>query len=160
VERTGHRQQNGAVLLEALISILIFSVGILGLMGLQAASVRNSNDARLRADAVFLANQYLSEMAVDAAFTSSTVAATRTTDIATRYASPSGAAYTAWLTRLQAGGPNSVTLPRIADFPPLVTVAQGDTVRSLNIQITMRWALPGEIGNRRYVLSTTIGRNS
>jgi type IV pilus assembly protein PilV len=57
--------QRGLSLLEGLISILIFSFGLLGLVGLQAASIRNSADANYRADATFLANQVVGQMWAD-----------------------------------------------------------------------------------------------
>ena len=56
-----HRQ-SGAYLLEALVGILIFSLGVLGIVGLQAASLRSTSDSALRAEAVFAANQYISQM--------------------------------------------------------------------------------------------------
>lgn len=59
-----HSQQ-GSALLEALIGILIFSIGILSLVGLQAASVKFTTDAKERTDASFYANQLISQMWVD-----------------------------------------------------------------------------------------------
>jgi len=58
-------QQQGSMLLEALIAILIFSMGILALVGLQAASIKSVADAKYRTDASFLANQLIGEMWVD-----------------------------------------------------------------------------------------------
>lgn len=49
--------QQGVVLLEALIAILIFSMGVLALVGLQAAMIKNSSDAKFRSEAAFLAQQ-------------------------------------------------------------------------------------------------------
>src|SRR5688500_996364 len=54
--------QRGSVLLEAFIAILLFSGGILGLMGLQAVSLKNSADARFRAEASYLATQIIGQM--------------------------------------------------------------------------------------------------
>lgn len=54
--------QQGVVLLEALIAILIFSFGILALAGLQGAMVKNTSDAKYRSDAAFLAQQRLGLM--------------------------------------------------------------------------------------------------
>lgn len=54
--------QQGVVLLEALIAILIFSMGILAVVGLQAASIKNTTDAKYRADASYVANQVLGGM--------------------------------------------------------------------------------------------------
>ena len=65
--RARNRLQSGSVLLEALFAILIFSVGILALVGLQAVSIKNSIDAKYRSDASYLANQIVSQMWVDRA---------------------------------------------------------------------------------------------
>ena len=54
--------QKGAVLLEALIAILIFSMGILAVAGLQATMVKNTSDAKYRSDAAFIAQQRLGMM--------------------------------------------------------------------------------------------------
>jgi type IV pilus assembly protein PilV len=50
------------MLLEALIGILIFSMGILAMIGLQATAVRMNTGSKERADAAFLANQIISRM--------------------------------------------------------------------------------------------------
>ena len=59
------RRQRGAYLLEALIGILIFALGVLGIVGLQAASLHTTADTQLRAEAVFAANQLLGQMWTD-----------------------------------------------------------------------------------------------
>ena len=59
------RGQSGAYLLEALIGILIFALGTLGIVGLQAASLKTTADSSLRAEAVFAANQLLGQMWTD-----------------------------------------------------------------------------------------------
>lgn len=58
--------QRGSILLEGMIAILIFSLGILGLMGMQAASIKNVSDAKYRLDASYLANQIVGQMWADA----------------------------------------------------------------------------------------------
>jgi len=62
---TSRQQQTGAYLLEALIGILIFALGVLGIVGLQAASLRTTADSAMRAEAVFAANQLLGQMWAD-----------------------------------------------------------------------------------------------
>ncbi len=57
--------QAGAYLLEALIGILVFSFGILGIVGLQAQAIRVTNDAEMRAEAIYLANSLISQMWTD-----------------------------------------------------------------------------------------------
>src|SRR2546430_11129136 len=62
---TSRQQQTGAYLLEALIGILIFALGVLGIVGLQAASLRTTTDSAMRAEAIFAANQLLGQMWAD-----------------------------------------------------------------------------------------------
>jgi type IV pilus assembly protein PilV len=54
--------QAGSILLEALIAILLFSMGMLALAGVQAAAVNNASDAKYRAEASFLASQIIAQM--------------------------------------------------------------------------------------------------
>ena len=61
------KSQNGVILIEALIGILIFSIGILALIGMQAAAMKNTTDAKYRSEAAFLANQIIGQMWVDRA---------------------------------------------------------------------------------------------
>lgn len=51
------KNEQGVVLIEALIAIVLFSMGILALVGLQAAMIKNTSDNKYRADASFLAQQ-------------------------------------------------------------------------------------------------------
>lgn len=55
-------KQSGVMLLEALIAILIFSLGILGVVGMQASAVKANRDAKYRADAGLLANELVGQM--------------------------------------------------------------------------------------------------
>ena len=59
------RRQMGFMLLEAMISILIFSMGVIALMGLQAVSMQNNIQSKYRTDASFLANQIVGQMWTD-----------------------------------------------------------------------------------------------
>ncbi|MCO5108978.1 MAG: type IV pilus modification protein PilV [Burkholderiaceae bacterium] len=56
------RLQQGATLIEALVAVLIFSIGILAVVGMQAFAVSAVSDAKYRADASFLANQALGRL--------------------------------------------------------------------------------------------------
>jgi type IV pilus assembly protein PilV len=63
--RMNPKGQGGAMMLEALIGILIFSTGILALIGMQALAIAYASDAKYRADASFLANQVIADMWVN-----------------------------------------------------------------------------------------------
>lgn len=58
--------QRGIVLLESLIAILIFSIGILGAVGLQATVIKNTSEAQYRAVASSYVQQRIGVIAVDA----------------------------------------------------------------------------------------------
>lgn len=61
-----HRDaQRGVVLLEALVAILLFSMGVLALVGLQAAMIRNTSDSKFRAEASYIAQQRVGLMWAD-----------------------------------------------------------------------------------------------
>ncbi len=58
----GRSPQEGVMLLEALIAILIFSLGILAIVGLQATMIKNTSDAKLRSEASYLAQERIGQM--------------------------------------------------------------------------------------------------
>ena len=53
------------VLIEALIAIFLFSLGVLALVGLQALMSKNVTQAKLRGEASFLATQLIGQMWTD-----------------------------------------------------------------------------------------------
>ncbi|MDI1298855.1 hypothetical protein [Methylotenera sp.] len=56
------KNNSGAVLLEVLISILLFAFGVLGLVGMQTIAAQNSMSSQDRAIASILANDMVSQM--------------------------------------------------------------------------------------------------
>lgn len=119
--KTRFHSQGGMTLIESLISILIFSIGILGLAGLQANAINMSTDAKYRADAAFLANNLIGQMSVADPTTSSFTHPTSTPAILTN-----------WLTQVNA------TLPNAGSANQQVTFNSANKVLS----ITIRWRAP------------------
>lgn len=121
-------KQAGSMLLEALIAILIFSMGILAIVGMQASAVKASGDAKFRSDASMVANQLIGQM----------WAGDRTpANMQANYqggGGTDGAAYTVWLADVQAA------LPGAAANPPTVTVNAATSL----VTVTVRWITPGE----------------
>ncbi len=115
--------QSGVVLLESLIAILVFSLGILGIVGMQATAVKQVTDAKYRIEASLLADQLLGTMRV-----SDRNAAA----LQSRF-NTGGAGYTEWL------GNVSNTLPGIETYPPSVDVNANGIVT-----VTVRWRAPNE----------------
>ena len=102
---TTRKAQRGVMLLEALISILIFSLGILALIGLQARAIAAVSDSSYRSQASFLADQIIGQMWVDRANLAD-------------YSMPAGnaPALTAWLAQVNS------KLPGTQANPPQITV--------------------------------------
>jgi type IV pilus assembly protein PilV len=68
--KTMHRihakaRQQGVMLLEALIALLIFAIGILAIVGMQATAIQDLSESKYRTDAAFLANQVVADMWVN-----------------------------------------------------------------------------------------------
>lgn len=57
--------QQGVVLVEAMIAILIFSMGVLAIVGLQAAMIKNTAESKYRADASYIAQQRIGQLWAD-----------------------------------------------------------------------------------------------
>ena len=127
IQRTS-ASQTGSMLLESLIAVLIFSMGILAIVGMQASAVKASSDAKFRSDASMVANQLIGEMWV-----SNRTAATLQTNFQGG-GGTDGALYTAWLADVQAA------LPGAAANPPVVTVNPQTSV----VTVTVFWIAPGE----------------
>lgn len=72
------KKQSGVLLIEAMIAILIFSFGLLGLAGLQATSTQSAINAEERVRASLLASDMISTLWVRQSLTHASV----TTDIA------------------------------------------------------------------------------
>jgi type IV pilus assembly protein PilV len=60
--RNAARRQRGSILLDGMIAILIFSVGILGVLGFQAVAIKYTSNAKYRTDAAMYADQLLAQM--------------------------------------------------------------------------------------------------
>jgi type IV pilus assembly protein PilV len=115
------KQQAGMMLLEGLIAILIFSLGILAIVGMQAAAVRNVGEAKYRSEASLLANRLLARM----------WASDRTNATLTTRFRPGGADYDNWRNAV-AGA-----LPQVDTYPPEVLIDPDGIVT-----ITVKWRAP------------------
>ena len=127
------------MLIEVLCSLLIFAIGILAMVGLQAASVQQSTAARYRAIAATQANDLIGRMWV-----SDRTAATLQASFASGSGSTTNTGYASWYAAVQSSG-----LPKVSAQPPTVaftTVAGGGSsaTSSSLATITIYWTAPGE----------------
>ena len=148
--------QGGYVLLEALVAMLVFAIGVLGVVSLQAVSAKNAGAAKLRTDASTLANQLIGRM-----WASDRTAKTLKDQF---QGGPQGsgvtdgAGYTQWLGDVTKPGTVLGSLPGITvsspDIRPTVIVTclpnadctppplpQASTAQ---VTIVLRWKIPGE----------------
>lgn len=111
-------RQHGLMLLEALLGILIFSIGILASIAMLSRTIGQVSDAKYRIDASFLANEIISRIWVDRA------------NLAT-YAYPGGTApeLATWVAHV------NTALPGAAANAPTVTV----DAATGQVTVTVRW---------------------
>lgn len=123
-------------MLESLIAILIFSMGILALVALLGASVKNTASAKYRTEASLFANQVIGEMWAGNRTNAALIA---------DYGTASGDKYEAWKDRVVQ------TLPGVVEANlPTIAVAADNTVT-----VTVYWQAPGEADQHKY---TTVAR--
>lgn len=132
-------RQEGVMLLEALIGMLIFSLGILSLLGMQATAMRATMDAKYRSEAGFLANEIIGAMWVDRA-----TLANYATSPATPASCPA-AAPCAWIARVESLMPQATG-----------TAAPEIEVSGQQVTVTVRWKRPGETTVSNQVAVATI----
>lgn len=120
-------KQAGILLLEGLIAILIFSLGILAIVGTQAMAVKQVTDAQYRSQAALLANRLLGQMWV-----SNRTASALATSFGT-----GGSAYNSWLNDVSAALPGTA-----ANAPDVQVSTTGSTVGT--VTITIKWLAPNE----------------
>jgi type IV pilus assembly protein PilV len=131
--------QSGSMLLESFIAILIFSMGILAIVGMQASAIKNSTDARYRSEASQLANELLGQMWVSdrADAPGAPPSAQPHLLLQTNFqggAGIDGPTYTAWLANVRN------ILPGTTANPPRVSV---DPVLGV-VTLTVFWKAPNE----------------
>jgi type IV pilus assembly protein PilV len=140
---TMRSKQEGVMLLEALIGILIFSLGVLALVAMQAVSISSVSNARYRTEAAFLANDIIGSAWV-ARGTLGTGA-----DLDTfRYPGGAAAPLAAWVQKVQA------TLPGSDVYPPTIDVVNLDAPAASSarqVTVTLQWRAPDAVMTSRHV---------
>jgi type IV pilus assembly protein PilV len=135
-------RQTGSYLLEALVAILIFAFGVLGLIGLMGSSLRVTNDARYRAEASNIAGAMVAEMwtmnvtQMDADF------------------GAGGAKLAAWQAKAESLLPSAAVHPIAVDLPK-----SGLSPQSRTVTVTVFWQMPGESELHQHLMTAEIGKN-
>ena len=139
MNKPAHRQQQGAILLEGLIAILLFSMGILAIVGLQAAAIKTVADSQYRLQASFLANRLVAQMWAN-------------TDDISSYVVPGGADADAWVQEVNS------SLPGTESNEPKVEIT-GNATDGYTVTISVNWQAPGETAPHNYTTMAYINTN-
>jgi type IV pilus modification protein PilV len=162
--RTPRRSQSGFFLIEALVAILIFSLGILGMVAIGGTAMGAQTDARYRSDAAALADEMASAIVMNVARNS---AAAFTASLLTFQHRPGGANCNfngansaepntvAWLARVGNQGVNLPGLPNAAVGNQQILI--DTSVTGFNrVEITVCWQAPNDQAMRQHKLVTYI----
>ena len=138
------RRHAGALLLEALTALAVFSIGVLGVVTLHARSIAHIDDARNREEAARLAVSLLGVMRAEDPAT-----------LAARYdRAGDGPGYAEFAHRVR-------RLPG-ADAQanaPEVRIAPGPSAASRTVSVTVHWQRPGAPARHQYAATAVIARN-
>lgn len=110
------RKEKGFFVLEVMIAMLVFGVGILGLLHVYTASIANNGDAQNRVTAAYLAQNIIGQMILDKGNLEN-------------YTKGEGEAYEAWKEDVN----NSLLGGE--DNPPEITIEEVDGVKKATIKI-------------------------
>ena len=139
--------QKGSVLIEAFIAIVLFSIGLLGLVGMQATALKNSAEAKNRAEAAYLANQIIGQMWADNPANLGSYAHNPTGGTCNFGGGASGNAnVTAWLGSTTTPGTVAGNLPGATPARQQIAIGAGNVVT-----VTVCWQTPGQAVPHSYV---------
>lgn len=138
------RSIQGSALLEGLLAVLIFSIGVLALIGMQANSINAVSESKYRTDAAFLANQLIGQMWV--------AAPASLPNYAYGGSGNANAVLTSWLSQVNA------TLPAASANPPIVTVVSSalGTGTQYTVTVTIRYRPPKSSAIHRFTSTAVV----
>lgn len=161
---TNRSAQSGFFLIEALVAILIFALGVLGMLAMGGSAVGAQSDARYRTDAAALADALASDIVLNvnrstlAAFQASLNSYQHRPGGANcAFAGPATANLdaVAWLALVSTVGPGLPGLPGAAGTNQQILV--DTSAAGFNrVQITICWQAPSDSAMRRHTLVTYV----
>lgn len=144
--------QQGFMLLESLLALLIFSLGILGMVAINARAIQAATDAEFRTDAAKFADEIATQISLNADRTTTASLATSLANFAYSGGAPSSPVVEQWLIRLSGTSSSGVPSGVQNCQSPLV----GRCWTELNTPLST--PLPGVLwANQRIVITTATG---
>ncbi len=122
------QRQQGSIMIESLVAILLFSLGVLAFVGQQLSALKYVADSRYRTEAAVWADTLIAEM---------TVAPQGT--LMAQYAG-GGPAFVAWRNRVMAAGTG---LPGATVANVTLALAPGVTPLSFDATVSVGWQVRG-----------------
>lgn len=122
--------QSGVMLIEAMVGALIFLVGIIALMGMQAAAMSTTSEAKYRSDAAYYASQIISRIWTDR------------TNVAGYHTCSGGVVnqeVTYWRAEVAASLPGASA---VSNLPSVCVVSSAG---GFDITVTVFWSKPGDV---------------
>jgi type IV pilus assembly protein PilV len=139
--------EEGVMLIEALIAILIFSIGILAVVGMQATAIKNVTESKSRSEAAFLAEELMAQMWIDQNISPLPVQVNTSNVNVANYNYPGSGSPPARLGTISppTGWIGRVTtkLPGATTVLPKVTITNA-TPSGATVKIEIFWRLPEE----------------
>ncbi len=145
-------KQQGMIVVEGLVAILIFSVGILALVGLQTTAIGYATGAKSRSDASYYADQIIGQMWAN------NPKANLTSYACNPCTTSNGNADTqAWVSQMQAAG--NTALPRVTPSIAIQPVTEGNGQAVTAVTVSLTWQAPSDKQPHTYVTQTNVTTN-
>jgi type IV pilus assembly protein PilV len=144
------RQTAGFALIEVLVAVLLFAIGILGLVGLQASMTNAQTDSKVRADAANLVDELATVMWTELGMQAN---AANLANFSTSGCA-ANARCGAWLTKLGKALPGG-TLTDLS----LSNAADTWDADHGSVTVTLSWKLPNSDADHKYVATFNVAQN-
>lgn len=133
-----YSRQQGSALIEGLLAIVVFSIGLIGMLMLLSAAMIESGNARYRSEASLLASDLVGRMwSGDRSLAS----------LRSRFVDNNSDEFLQWQRRVQSALPGAL----VTANQPVVTISD-----DRDVTITLGWQLPGERDAHQLVVATRI----
>lgn len=142
-----HQSQRGSILIESLVAILLFSLGILAFVGQQASAIKYIADSRYRTEAAVWADNVVAEMQL---YPQNLICADY---------SAGGVMFNNWQNKITAAGTglpgaNNITITLTDASSGAAATPCAATDRFLNAIVTVGWSVSG---NEKLYAGDTLG---
>jgi type IV pilus assembly protein PilV len=131
-----NNRKNGFFIMEALISILIFIIGVLGILQLQVSQMQATADAQYRSQASYMADNLMTQIIIDK-------------ENIDTFVDKTNPEYMDWENNLRN------VLPGVNDNPPEITTSIA-TTGGILVKIVVKWKAPQNELASQYELKSII----